>query len=147
MKRASCSIIFIVIIRRRPGSIFRRIHSGWRVVHQSKTRKSTSRRDALRQAKRDTGIPNNQQPKIDRVDLLDGNGKKIIGSNGQVIKVRQYHYTNKDGKPIVIQEHSLGHEKATPGHGAEPHFNVRPITNLGTGDEPGTHGHYNFPKR
>ncbi|SCZ68422.1 HNH/endonuclease VII fold putative polymorphic toxin, partial [Photorhabdus luminescens] len=116
----------------------------------AKNKKTTyegkSRRDALRQAKRDTGIPNIQQPKIDRVDLLDGNGKKIIGSNGQVIKVRQYHYTNKDGKPIVIQEHSLGHEKATPGHGAEPHFNVRPITNLGTGDVPGTHGHYNFPK-
>lgn len=28
---------------------------------------------------------------------------------------------------LLIQEHSLGHGKATPLHGAEPHFNVRPV--------------------
>ncbi|MFB6324858.1 HNH/endonuclease VII fold putative polymorphic toxin [Pantoea deleyi] len=39
-----------------------------------------------------------------------------------------------------MQEHSLEQEKATPLHGAKPHFNVRPVTNLNHG----THGHYNF---
>lgn len=51
---------------------------------------------------------------------------------------------------MVIQEHSLGHAKATPLHGAEPHFNVRPVEPitgkvLDTGSVTGTHGHYNFP--
>ncbi|HGE8357329.1 TPA: HNH/endonuclease VII fold putative polymorphic toxin, partial [Serratia marcescens] len=104
----------------------------------------TSRRDAFRQAKRDAKISNNQHPKIDRVDLLDGKGNKILDANGTPIQVRQYHYTNREGVPIVIQEHSLGHTKATALHGAEPHFNVRPIDNLNTGSVPGTHGHYNF---
>jgi hypothetical protein len=44
----------------------------------------------------------------------------------------------------MIQEHSQGHAKATPNHGAEPHFNVRPIDNIDTGSVKGTHGHYNF---
>ena len=100
----------------------------------------TSRRDAFRQAKRDAKISNNQHPKIDRVDLLDGKGNKILDVNGTPIQVRQYHYTNREGVPIVIQEHT----KATALHGAEPHFNVRPIDNLNTGSVPGTHGHYNF---
>ncbi len=109
------------------------------------TYEGDSRRDAFREAKRDAGIPNNQQPsKVDRVDLLDGDGNKIINDKGMPIQAREYHYTNKDGVPVVIQEHSLGHSKATPLHGADPHFNVRPIDNLKTGSFPGTHGHYNF---
>lgn len=60
------------------------------------------------------------------------------------IKKRQYEFITSEGKSIFIQEHSLGHTTATSGHGAEPHFNVRPPGNLNTGSVPGTHGHYNF---
>nr|WP_276643991.1 HNH/endonuclease VII fold putative polymorphic toxin [Siccibacter turicensis] len=51
---------------------------------------------------------------------------------------------NSKGAQVYIQEHSLGHSKATSGHGAEPHFNVRSSENVNTGNVPGTHGHYNF---
>jgi RHS repeat-associated protein len=44
----------------------------------------------------------------------------------------------------VEDPNSLGHTKATSGHGAEPHFNIRPIINTQTGHVEGTHGHYNF---
>ncbi|WP_420916279.1 HNH/endonuclease VII fold putative polymorphic toxin [Pantoea allii] len=44
-----------------------------------------------------------------------------------------------------MQDHSLGHAKATSGHGAQPHFKVRPLKNLNASSVPGTHGHYNFP--
>ncbi|MFV9671137.1 HNH/endonuclease VII fold putative polymorphic toxin, partial [Pantoea sp. KXB25] len=84
------------------------------------------------------------QPRVDRVDLLDGYSKKVLDKKGMPVQLRQYHFEAKNGKTVVLQEHSLGHEKATPLHGAEPHFNVRPITNLNTGSIPGTHGHYNF---
>ena len=105
-----------------------------------------SRRDAFRQAKRDAGIPMNQHPSsITRPDLLDGSGKKILDSTGQPIKTRQYEFVDKRGQSVFLQEHSLGHTKATSGHGAEPHFNLRPLDNLNTGSVPGTHGHYNFP--
>ncbi|MGS6305681.1 HNH/endonuclease VII fold putative polymorphic toxin, partial [Enterobacter sichuanensis] len=104
-----------------------------------------SRRDAFRQAKRDAGIPMNQHPRtISRPDLLDGEGNKILNSKGLPIKTRQYEFRDSNNKPVFIQEHSLGHDKATSGHGAEPHFNVRPPQNLNTGSVPGTHGHYNF---
>ncbi len=114
------------------------------------TYEGVSRRDALRQAKRDAGIPNNQHPKsINRPDLMDGYGKRILDDNGKVVRTREYEFTNIDGKAVYIQEHSLGHAKATPLHGAEPHFNVRPIDGLSgevlnAGSVPGTHGHYNF---
>lgn len=86
-----------------------------------------------------------QQPsEISRIYLDDGNGNFVLDKSGSMVEVRQYHYTNIDGDQIVIQEHSLGHSKATPGHGLEPHFNVRPIENTRTGHVPGTHGHYNF---
>ncbi|EKO3629260.1 HNH/endonuclease VII fold putative polymorphic toxin [Vibrio metschnikovii] len=55
-----------------------------------------------------------------------------------------HEFVNNEGKRIFIQEHSLGHAKATSGHGLEPHFNVRPENNLKTGHVSGTHGHYNF---
>lgn len=38
----------------------------------------------------------------------------------------------------------MGHDKAVPLRGAEPHFNIRPSTNLDTGSVVDTHGHYNF---
>jgi hypothetical protein len=105
----------------------------------------TSRRDALRKAKRDAGVPNGQHPnKITRDQLDDGYGNTVLDSKGKPVTAREYHYVTKDGKKIVIQEHGYGHTKATSGHGAEPHFNVRPIENTRTGSVDGTHGHYNF---
>ncbi|NUU69217.1 type IV secretion protein Rhs, partial [Enterobacteriaceae bacterium BIT-l23] len=109
------------------------------------TYEGTSRRDAFRQAKRDAGIPMRQQPSaITRPDLLDGSGKKILDDKGLPVKTRQYEFTDENGKTVFIQEHSLGHAKATIGHGFEPHFNIRPPENINTGSVPGTHGHYNF---
>jgi hypothetical protein len=88
----------------------------------------------------------NQPPKaITRPSLRDGNGNTMIAKNGQPIKTRQYEFIDKNKKSIFIQEHSLGRSKAEPGHGAEPHFNVRPSNNPNTGHVSGTHGHYNFP--
>lgn len=77
---------------------------------------------------------------------MQGYGKKVLDSKGMPIQTRNYEFECYD-KKIVIQEHSLGHVKATPGHGADPHFNIRPIDNLNTGHVAGTHGHYNFPKK
>ncbi|MEL0618011.1 RHS repeat-associated core domain-containing protein [Cobetia marina] len=103
-----------------------------------------SRRAALREAKRDAGIPNSQNPVVRYKPLRDGNGKKIINSDGFPVNAREYHYADSDGSSIIIQEHSMGHDKAVPLRGAEPHFNIRPSTNLDTGSVVDTHGHYNF---
>jgi RHS repeat-associated protein len=105
-----------------------------------------SRRDAFRQAKRDAGIPMNQQPKaVKHVDLDDGFGNKISDANGKTVQAREYHYIDSKGKEIIIQEHSMGHPKASPTDPASnPHFNVRPIDKPRTGHVKGTHGHYNF---
>jgi len=89
-----------------------------------------------------------QKPfKVERPALDDGYGNLIM-KNGQPASFREYHFKNKKGKTVVIQEHSLGHTKATPNHGKEPHFNTRDLDDLGevnrTGSYPGTHGHYNF---
>ncbi|OQS31026.1 hypothetical protein B0T40_23720 [Chromobacterium haemolyticum] len=110
-------------------------------------RNANSRREALRQAKRYARIPMNQQPKISREDLEDGYGNVVLGPNHEPVTTRNYHHTNIDGEKVIIQEHSTGHQKATPCHGADPHFNVRPIDNPRTGSVPGTHGHYNFPRK
>lgn len=115
------------------------------------TYEGTSRRDAFCQAKRDVGIPNNQQPyQVSRAELGDGYGDLVRDRRGIPIETRQYHFKDGKGSTVVIQEHSLGHAKATPLHGAEPHFNVRPVEHVtgkiaNTGSIPGTHGHYNFP--
>ncbi|MGE9548731.1 HNH/endonuclease VII fold putative polymorphic toxin [Snodgrassella sp. CS2] len=67
-----------------------------------------------------------------------------MGKNGQSIKTLKYEFIDKNKNSIFIQEYSLGHIKATKGHGAEPHFNIRPSDNLNTGYVSRTHGHYNF---
>ncbi|SHF25206.1 HNH/Endo VII superfamily nuclease toxins [Vibrio gazogenes DSM 21264] len=113
------------------------------------TYEAESRKDALRQAKRDAGVPMSQQPKVEHVDLLNGYGEKVLDKNGLPVRAREYHYTNMNGEHVVIQEHSLGHTKVTPLHGLEPHFNVRQVDQhtgevLNTSNFPGTHGHYNF---
>ena len=103
-----------------------------------------SRRDALRQAKRDAGIPNSQDPSVEYAYLKDGSGSKILNDDGSPVMTREYHYNTNNGDPVIIQEHSLGHEKAVPLRGAEPHFNLRPSDNPTTGSVMNSHGHYNF---
>ena len=108
-----------------------------------------SRRDSLRQAKRDAGVPVTQHPrKVDRQEVRDGHGGILRYPTGEPVKAREYHYTTNSGDKVVIQEHSLGHDKATAGHGAEPHFNSRPTDLNGdvldTSSIKNTHGHYNF---
>ncbi len=107
--------------------------------------KSNSRKAALRQAKRDAGIPMGQQPKkVYHTDLMNGN-KSVKDENGVPIQTRNYEFTNSKGETITIQEHSLGHKKANSNDpAAKPHFNVRD-SNLETGSVDNTHGHYNFP--
>ena len=126
---------------------------GLSCVKNKKTSYNTSsRRDALRQAKRDAGIPNSQQPKVHKVELKDAKGGKdgkggtVYDKNHNPVQTRNYTYTNRKGETIIIQEHNRGHTLATSNHGKEPHFNVRPIENVNTGSVSGTHGHYNFGK-
>jgi len=69
-------------------------------------------------------------------------GHVIKDANGNVINTREYHYTNSNGKKIIIQDHSAGHTKGDQG----PHFNVRPAENPRTGSVPGTQDHYPFNK-
>ncbi|WP_084596242.1 RHS repeat-associated core domain-containing protein [Pseudomonas massiliensis] len=119
---------------------------GWVCGPNKKTSyEGVSRRDAFRQAKRDAGIEQTQHPTVRREVLEDGYGKAVLARGGARIQTRQYHYINRDGKEIIIQEHSMGHVKATPLNGAEPHFNVRPVENPRTGHVSKTNGHYNFP--
>ncbi|PLY45580.1 hypothetical protein F153LOC_08095 [Lelliottia sp. F153] len=89
------------------------------------TYEGTIRRDTFRQAKRDAGIPMFQKPtSITRPNLPDGSGNTIFNNNRQPIKTRQFKFNTGKDKPLLIQENSLGHSKAKPGHGAEPHFSV-----------------------
>ncbi|MFS2220876.1 HNH/endonuclease VII fold putative polymorphic toxin, partial [Pantoea sp. B65] len=81
--------------------------------------------------------------------LGDGYDNFVRDKNGIPLETRQYHYKERNGSTVIIQEHSLGHSKAISLHGAEPHFNVRPLEpgtgNISiTGSVFGTHGHYNF---
>jgi hypothetical protein len=76
--------------------------------------------------------------------LRDGYGDVIRDNAGVPVKTRDYHYIDNRGSGVIIQEHSLGHSKAAPFRGAEPHFNIRPANNPKTGSVDGTHGHYNF---
>ena len=86
-----------------------------------------------------------QQPvNITRPELLDGNGRVIMGTNNQPITTRQYEFINAKGEGVFIQEHSLGHAKAIPRHGLEPRFNIGSSDNFNTDSILGTHGHYNF---
>ncbi|POB48184.1 HNH/endonuclease VII fold putative polymorphic toxin [Vibrio vulnificus] len=127
--------------------------SGCKQKNKKTVYEAKSRKEAFREAKRDAGVPNNQKPVLDKVDLTDhdefGNKFVVRDEKGLAIKTRQYHYTNIHGEKVVIQEHSLGHGKSAPRHGDAPHFNVRQVDKvtgevLNTSSFPGTHGHYNF---
>lgn len=87
-----------------------------------------------------------------RTPQEDGYGNKVLGADGMPVKTRQYEFLNTKGESVFIQEHSLGHSKATPQHGLEPHFNVRPadpVTGLAIDNKTpsNVHGHYNFLKK
>ena len=106
----------------------------------------TSKKAAFKQAKRDLGIPNVQQPdKVDRVPLTDRNGKKIIGPNGMPTMSKEYTYSREKGDKVVIQDHSAGHKFGQGGVGDQgPHYNVRPSENTRTGSVPDTQDHYSW---
>lgn len=73
-----------------------------------------------------------------------GKVKGLPIKNYRRVTTRNYYFINGKGEPIVIQEHSYGHKKAVPLHGAEPHFNVRSAIRIEKDHVEGTHGHYNF---
>jgi len=112
-----------------------------------------SRKEALRAAKRDAGIPMTQQPSaVNKIPLTDRSGRQLMDVKHNPISTREYHYTRSDGSKIVIQEHSAGHIYGPPGTlgNQGPHFNPRepdPITGHGSRNMsyPGLPEHYNFP--
>jgi RHS repeat-associated protein len=121
---------------------------GWSCVPNKKTSyQAKSRREAFRQAKRDAKIPMSASPaSIYKRELDDGYGGTVM-KDGNPVMTRNYEYVDLKFNKITIQEHSYGHVKATPLHGAEPHFNVRSGDKLRSGTADGAHGHYNFEVR
>jgi len=98
-----------------------------------------SRNEAFRQAKMDANVSMVQQPiKIEYAKMKE-DGRTVM-HDGQPVMTRQYHFVNKRGERVIIQDHGYGHRN----YGLGPHFNVRPIENPNTGKVPGTHGHYFF---
>src|SRR5690625_603981 len=105
------------------------------------------RKGAFNEAKRDAKIPRTKQP-----DFVDGTkemkyaphegGGPIKDSSGKIIRTKEYHYTNQNGKKVIIQDHSAGHPKGNQG----PHYNVRPPDNTRNGKIEGTKNHYPFDK-
>ena len=84
-----------------------------------------SRRDALRNLKRDAQIDLNAPLiSVRRVNMMDINKKSILDEKGMPIQTREYEYYNRNGKKVLIQEHTAGH-KGTDDAGRSPHFNVR----------------------
>ncbi|WP_199880829.1 HNH/endonuclease VII fold putative polymorphic toxin, partial [Pluralibacter gergoviae] len=115
-----------------------------------------SRKAAFRAAKRDAGIPMNQQP--DRifnsktgfygdhrnVPMTNSRKQPIYDSNGKQVWTREYQFTKQDGSKVIIQDHSAGHSYPNGVGNQGSHLNVRPIDNIRTGSVPGTLDHYEF---
>jgi RHS repeat-associated protein len=101
------------------------------------------RNGALNQAKRDANILRRKQPdKIVKVKMTEAKsrgGHVIKDTNGKIIEIREYHYTNRFNEKVIIQEHSAPHIGSDG-----PHFNVRPISDTRNGVFPGTKDHYPF---
>jgi HNH/Endo VII superfamily nuclease toxins len=108
---------------------------------------SVGRSGAFREAKRDSGIPMNQQPDEVQYKLMtDRNRNPIVDQNKQMVWFREYHFTRPDGSKIAIQEHTTG-DIAIKQYG--PHFNVRQANEKGevlrdASSVPGTKDHYSF---
>ncbi|EED5355195.1 TPA: HNH/endonuclease VII fold putative polymorphic toxin, partial [Salmonella enterica] len=115
-----------------------------------------SRNEAFRAAKRDAGIPMNQQPDrifnsktgffsdLRNVPMTDSRKNPIFDNNGNQVWTREYQFTRADGSKIIIQDHSAGHSYADGVGNQGSHLNVRPIENTRTGSVPGTFDHYEF---
>jgi hypothetical protein len=81
------------------------------------------------------------------VPLTDTNGNRILDANKQPIMSRELTY-EVNGKRIVVQDHSAGHDFGEGGIGNQPsHFNVRPADNTRTGKVEGTQDHYYFENK
>ena len=109
---------------------------------------SESRSASLREIKRQLDIPMSQQPISQKmVPLTDSNGNWILDANKQPVMSRELTY-DVNGKKIVIQDHSAGHDFGEGGIGDQPpHHNVRPAENTRTGKVDGMEDHYYFDKR
>jgi RHS repeat-associated protein len=117
-----------------------------------------SRNEAFRAAKRDAGIPMNQQPDVvfnvknqrmqqyNQVMMTDKYGDPVLNPlTKKNIWTREYQYTRPDGSKIIIQDHSAGHQYGQGGIGDQgPHLNIRPYDNTRTGSISGTLDHYGF---
>ena len=110
-----------------------------------------SRNGALKEAKKDAGVPRTQHPEkaadgkqYEKINMTDRNGNNILGKDGKPVTTREYTYTNKDGKKIIIQDHKAGHQYSGGTGNQGAHLNVRPQGETRTGKVPGTKEHYNF---
>ena len=107
-----------------------------------------NRRASSREIKRQLGIPMSQQPAQQKmIPLTDSNGNWIMGSNKKPVMTRELTY-DVNGKKVVIQDHSAGHNFGEGGIGNQSsHHNVRPIENTRTGKVDGMEDHYYFNRR
>jgi hypothetical protein len=105
-----------------------------------------SRNAAFREAKRDLGIPNSQQPESLRKEpMADRSGRRVLNDKGIPVETREYSFTGSNGDRVIIQDHSAGHSFGGGGVGDQgPHFNVRPFNNPRAGRVPGTAGRYEY---
>ncbi len=111
-----------------------------------------ARSAAFDAAKRDAGIPASAQPvetrRVPMTKKVNGVEQVIRDERGQAVMSREYVFRRDDGKVIVIQDHSGGHEFGEGGVGDQgPHFNVRPAADTRNGKVPGTLEHYGFEKK
>ncbi|UDB53166.1 pre-toxin TG domain-containing protein [Bacillus safensis] len=107
-----------------------------------------SRKASLKEIKRQLNIPRTQNPESQKmVPLTDKNGKRILNEKNQPILTRELTY-EVNGKKIVIQDHSNGHDFGEGGIGNQPsHHNVRPEHNTRNGKVEGVEDHYYFERR
>mgnify|MGYP006293549687 CR=1 FL=1 len=107
----------------------------------------SSRNAAFRAAKRDAKVPVTQQPsEVRRVRMTGRGGSAVKDDGGNVVRTREYYFTNRNNEEIVIQDHIHGH----PRFGEDnlgSHFNVRPggrKEKKRTGNVEGTLDHYKW---
>lgn len=107
-----------------------------------------SRSASLRDIKRQLNITKSQHPVSQKmVPMSDSNGNWILNSNKRPIMTRELTY-EVNGKKIIIQDHSAGHDFDEGGIGNQSsHHNVRPEENTRNGKVKGMDDHYYFEKR
>jgi RHS repeat-associated protein len=104
-----------------------------------------TRRESLREIRRQLGVPMSQQPISQKmVPLTDSSGAWILGQDKKPVMSRELTY-QVNGKNVIIQDHSAGHYYGEGGVGDQPsHHNVRPDENTRTGKVDGMDDHYYF---